>query len=299
MADAVDTLIAKLAHRQRGYVARRQLLRLGLGEQAIKYRIKLGRLIPVYAGVYAVGHLPTLPQDRAFGALLACGEGAVLSHGSAAALWGVFRRWDAPFEVTARTTHRRSGIRVHRATLTRADIRTHIGIRVTSPARTLLDIAPRVSEKTLTRAVNELRFAHHLRIADLADLLERRPRAPGARRLISFVETGDNATRSKFERDFLALTERFGLPRPQVNVYVAGREADAYFAEERVIVELDGYEFHSSKDRFRSDRDKDTEALTLDIVTVRVTQDRLEQSAAREAERLHRILALRRHRITA
>lgn len=299
MSDWIDSLIAALAGRQRGYITRAQLLAAGLSSGEITYRIKLGRLIPVYAGVYAVGHLPTLPQDRAVGALLACGKGAVLSHGSAAALWGVFRRWDVPFEVTARTARRRSGIRVHRATLTRADIRTHIGIRVTSPARTLLDIAPRVSEKTLTRAVNELRFARHLRIADLADLLERRPRAPGARRLISFVETADNATRSKFERDFLAFTERFGLPRPQVNVQVAGREADAYFARERVIVELDGYEFHSSKDRFRSDRDNDTEALTLDIVTVRVTGDRLEQSPAREAERLHRILALRRRRIAA
>lgn len=75
---------------------------------------------------------------------------------------------------------------------------------------------------------------------------------------------------------------------------VAGREVDAYFPRERVIVELDGYEFHSSKDRFRSDRDNDAHALTRDIVTVRVTDDRLERTPEREAERLHRILELRR-----
>jgi very-short-patch-repair endonuclease len=295
MAHSVDTVIAKLANRQRGYVARRQLLAAGIGAKAIDHRIKTGRLIPVYAGIYAVGHLPTLPQDRAFGALLACGKGAVLSHGSAASLWGIFKSWRMPFEVTASSARRRRGIRGHRAALIRADISTQLGVRATSPARTLLDIAPRVTEKTLSRAVNELRTARHLRIQDLADLLQRCRHHPGARRLIPFVETADNATRSKFERDFLAFTERFGLPRPQINVRVAGREADAYFPEERVIVELDGYEFHSSKHQFRADRDNDTEALTLDIVTLRMTTDRLERGPA-EAERVHRILELRRRR---
>jgi very-short-patch-repair endonuclease len=292
----VETVIAELAGRQRGYVTRRQLLDVGVGSKAIDYRIKVGRLIPVYTGVYAVGHVPSLPQDRAVGALLACGRSAVLSHGSAATLWRVFRRWDLPFAVTVPTARRRSGVRVHRASLARADVSTQLGVRVTSPARTLLDIAPRITEKTLTRAVNELRFARHLHIEQLADLLLRCPRHPGARRLIPFVETADNATRSKFERDFLAFTERFGLPRPRVNVRVAGREVDAYFPEERVIVELDGYEFHSSKDRFRSDRDNDADALTLDIVTVRVTTDRLERTPENEARRLHRILELRRRR---
>ncbi len=296
MPVSIDRQIAALAYRQRGYVTRRQLLRLGVGAEAVRYRIKTGRLIPVYAGVYAVGHLPTLPQDRAVGALLACGPGAVLSHGSAASLWGVFRRWDMPFEVTTASARRRAGIRTHRAALTRADIAKQLGVRVTSPARTLLDIAPRITERTLSRAVNELRIARHLGIEQLAELLDRCPRHPGTRRLIPFVETADNATRSKFERDFLAVAGRFGLPRPQINVRVAGREVDAYFPEERVIVELDGYEFHSSKDRFRSDRDHDADALTLDIVTVRITTDRLERAPDDEADRLHRILELRRNR---
>ena len=296
MGRGIEERIAALAARQRGYVTRRQLLDIGLRSDAISYRVKSGRLIRVYTGVYAVGHLPTLPQDRAVGALLACGPGAVLSHGSAATLWGVFRRWDSPFEVTTPSARRRPGIRVHRAALTRADITTHLGVRVTSPARTLLDIAPRVTEKTRARAVNELRTSRYLHLEELGELLERCPRHPGTRRLLPFVETADNATRSKFERDFLAFAERFGLPRPQVNVTVAGREADVYFPEERVIVELDGYEFHSSKERFRSDRKNDADALTLDIVTVRVTTDRLEGTPEEEAERLHLILELRRRR---
>jgi hypothetical protein len=100
MASAGDAAIATLAEQQRGYITRRQLLQLGLSRQSISRRLETCRLIRVYTGVHLVGHLPTLPQDRAVAALLACGRNAVLSHGSAAALWGVFRRWEEPFEVT-------------------------------------------------------------------------------------------------------------------------------------------------------------------------------------------------------
>jgi hypothetical protein len=173
LAEPIDKLIGALAARQRGYVTRPELLQRGLGADAIRYRVKIGRLITVYAGVYAVGHVPTLPQDRAVGALLACGPNAVLSHGSAAVLWGIFKRWDLPFEVTVPTIRRRSGIRVHRAVLARADIGRQLGIRVTSVARTLLDTAPRMSDKTLRRAVNDLRRAGQLRLPDLGEVVDR------------------------------------------------------------------------------------------------------------------------------
>lgn len=292
----IEQAIAALASKQRGYVTRRQLLALGLSAQAIKYRIKTGRLIPVYAGVYAVGHVPTLPQDRAYGALLACGPGAVLSHGSAASVWGVFRRWDMPFEVTAPSPRSRPGIRTHRAKLTRADIRIQAGLRVTSPARTLLDIAPRIREKTLTRAVNDLRRQRHLRLDDLAELLGRCPRHPGAGRLRPFVEEGGGWTRSDLEDRFKAFCRRFGLPQPEINVKVAGKEVDAYFPDERLIVELDSYEFHSDKATFRSDRDRDANALVLDLATVRITDDRLKETPEKEARRLLAILERRRRR---
>src|SRR5436190_24273079 len=151
VADEVDRRIAALADRQRGYVRRKQLLSVGVTARAIEYRIKTGRLIPVYAGIYAVGHVPALPQDRAYGALLACGPDAVLSHGTAAAAWGVFKLWEVPFEVTAPYVHRRRGICLHRAALERRDITVQLGLRVTSPARTILDIVPRLSDKALTR----------------------------------------------------------------------------------------------------------------------------------------------------
>jgi len=294
VAVSLDPLIATLAKRQRGYVTRQQLLDAGLGEQAIKYRLKTSRLIPVYAGVYAVGHLPTLPQDRAVGALLACGPGAVLSHGSAAALWGIFQRWEMPFEVTATSAHSRRGIRVHRAALTRKDIRIQLGIRVTSPARTLLDNCPRLRDKALTRAVNELRLQRHLRLTELAELLERFPRNRGASRLRPFLQPPGGLTRSEFEDAFLEFAERHGLPQPLVNTRIAGREVDALFAAERVIVELDGYKFHSSRERFERDRDGDAEMLAIGLATVRITWERMTQTPAREAERLLRILGARR-----
>lgn len=250
--------------------------------------MRTGRLITEYAGVYAVGHRPELPQDRAFGALLACGEGAVLSHGSAAAVWGIFKRWEQPFEVTAPSRHRRAGIRIHQATLARRDVTTQIGLPVTAPARTVLDNAPRLTDKALARAVNDLRRAGYLHLADLAELLERHP----AVRLRPFVERPAGPTRSEFEDAFLAFAERFGLPRPLVNTRLAGFEVDALFPGPRVIVELDGWAFHSSRESFIGDRDRDAELLARGYRTVRITWERLIEAPEREAVRLRAILAL-------
>src|SRR5579872_575571 len=109
MDAALERQIAALAKRQRGYVTRPQLMELGLTEKAIRWRAKTGRLIVVYAGVYAVGHVPSLLQDQAMAALLACGTGAVLSHGTAATVWGIFKAWKLPFEVTAAGRHTHKG----------------------------------------------------------------------------------------------------------------------------------------------------------------------------------------------
>src|SRR5947209_12573107 len=143
MVILMDEAIARLARRQRGNVTRRQLLDLGLAPGAIQHRIRTGRLIPLYAGVYAVGHLPVTPEDRAAAAVLACGKAAALSHRSALCLWGWAKPLAPPFHVTTPSRHRRRELQVHHSrALIRRDLRTHLGIRVTSPARTLLDVAP-------------------------------------------------------------------------------------------------------------------------------------------------------------
>jgi hypothetical protein len=290
---SIERKIAALAKRQRGYVTRPQLLKLGLSRKAIYYRIRIGRLIPVYAGVYAVGHLPTLPQDRAVAALLACGEGAVLSHSTAATAWGIFKRWEMPFEVAVPAMRRRTGIIVHRTMLERRDVRTQIGLRVTSAARTLFDVAPRFRDKGLRRAVADQRRAGHLHLHQLADVLDRSPHHPSTRRLRPLLDVPRGGpTRSPLEDKFLAFCERHGLPEPGVNVWVAGREVDAWFPEQRVIVELDGYDYHSDRGSFEGDRDNDATALELGIPTVRITEQRLDETPEREAERLRRILRL-------
>jgi hypothetical protein len=290
----VERQIARIAERQRGLVGRRQLLALGLGTEAIKYRLRTGRLFLVYPGVYAVGSRPSDPRAFALAAVMACGPDAALSHASAAFLWGLRERLDHPVEVTVPRNRAPRGVRVHRArTLLDRDFRTHLGIRVTSPARTVLDWAPRLTDAQLARAVNEARLDKYanLKLPELADILARFPRHPDATRLKWFVQrpTG-GPTRSEFEDAFLAFTQRFGLPTPQTNVTLAGHLVDAFFPIQNLIVELDGYDFHQGRKSFETDRERDADTLAAGHPTVRVTWERMTDTPQREADRLQRIL---------
>ncbi len=229
--------------------------------------------------------------------MLACGPDAVLSHFSAAALWGFIQRWPAPPELTVPARRRPAGVRVHvHPALESQDIRRHRGIRVTSPARTLLDIAPRLSEIALARAGNEARLTSGLRPAHLEEVLRRYPHHPGARLLRPFLEHPTGPTRSEFEDRFVAFAREYGLPTPLVNTRVCGFLVDAYFPTERVIVELDGWDFHQSRRSFEDDRDRDATTLAAGIPTVRITWERLTGSPDREAARLRAILRQRRAR---
>ncbi|MGZ4185979.1 MAG: DUF559 domain-containing protein [Solirubrobacteraceae bacterium] len=229
--------------------------------------------------------------DRAYAAVLACGPGALLSHGSAASLWGIYDRWWTPFEVIVSTGRVRPGIRIHRANVDRRDVRRHLGIRVTSPARTVFDNAPRLTAKALTRKVNELRIARRLKLEHLAELAARLPRHPGTSRVSRLIEIPRGPTRSELEDVFAAFGTRFDLPPFQFNARVAGYEVDVLFPKQRVIVELDGYEFHGTRQSFERDRERDAATLAAGHVTVRITWERLTQVAEKEARRLHAILA--------
>jgi hypothetical protein len=299
MAEALDKLIAALAAKQYGYVTLEQLLAIGLGRRAVQYRVSIGQLIRVHAGVYAVGHVNITPVARAFAAVLACGQGAVLSHGSAATLWGYNKRWDMPFEVTVTTARRRPGITVHRSrALTRRDLDRQLGVPVTSPARTTLDITPRLTDRRLARVVNDARHAKLLHLDDLADVLERNPTHPGTGRLRPFVENPTNPSRSPLEDDFITFVKRHGLPMPVTNTYLHGYEIDVLYPAERVIVELDSESYHSSRTSFRGDRRRDAVLLADNYVTVRITEDRLQGEAEEEARRLRAILDERRRTLT-
>lgn len=293
MLDTIDRRIAALASRQHGVVTRRQLLDLGVGKDAIVHRLKIGRLIPLHRGVYAVGHRPVSRHAHALAAVLACGPGAALSHGSAATLWGITKHWQSPLEVTARTERQRPGLDIHRSsTLTARDQTIHFGIPVTSPARTLLDHAARLNDIALGRAVNDLRRAGYLRLVDFAELLPRHPNAQAANRLRKHLAHPDRApTRSEFEDAFLDFARRYDLPEPEVNAHVAGHEVDMLFPAHRLVVELDGYEYHRGREQFEGDRDRDADLLAARIATVRVTWQRFHLTPSREASRLQAILA--------
>jgi len=283
-----------LARRQYGHVTRAQLLEIGLGRGAIAARLANGSFVAVFAGVYAVAPGRDDPTARAAAAVLACGPTAVLSHSSAATLWGMTQRWTMPIEVTAAVDRRRPGIATHRCTtLTRVDTRRQLGIRVTSPARTLLDIGPDTPSREFTRMVNDARRDGYVHLATLTDLLARCPHHPGAAKLKPFVHEPHGPTRSEFEDRFLAFVIRYGLPTPQFNVHLNGREVDVLFADQKLIVELDGWAFHNDRTAFADDRDRDAEMLKIGYATMRVTWERLRDSPDREAARLREILGER------
>ena len=296
--DSVDRAIAAIAKRQGGHITAKQLRGLGLSRDAIHHRVRRGLLIAVFRGVYAVGHLPTNPIDRARGALLACGPTAALSHGSAASLYEVVQRWRLPFEVIVSGDRRPNGIRVHRSTsLLPRDIVIHQGVRVTSPALTLLHIAPGLNDSRLTRATNTLRMGqrNQLTTARIEDVLQRFPRHPGTKRLRAVLGIArKEPTRSDLEDDFERFARRFELPPYVLNEHFCGYRVDFYFAEQQLIVETDGWDTHQTKQAFEADRLQDAEILAkTGIPTFRTTRERVRKQSAQEAARLHSALGRR------
>jgi hypothetical protein len=141
--------------------------------------------------------------------------------------------------------------------------------------------------------VNDARLTNTFHLTDLAELLDRHPHAPATKRLGPFLyATG--TTRSELEDKFVAFARRYGLPEPTINMRMGRTEPDILFGDERVIVEIDSWRFHSDRGAFESDRDRDAERLAAGFETVRVTEERLDNTPVREAERLHAILRARR-----
>jgi hypothetical protein len=288
-------VIRAKARRQHGLITRAQLLALGLSAKAIMHR--LGRnLFPVHRGVYAVGRPVETPLQRAAAARLACGPGAALSHEWALWLWGFVAAVPrGPCHVTARGDQRPPGVVTHhpRRALTRNDIRTHRGIRVTSPARTLLDCAPRLPAKRLYRIAADARRSGHLHMNSLIQTLMRFPHQKGRARLLGLVDGLQNPTRSDLEDVFLDFCRRYELPTPLVNSRVAGHEVDMLFPESKLIVELDGWEFHRDRHVFESDRDREVDTAVAGFLTVHITWARLMRAPAREAARLAKLVVSR------
>jgi very-short-patch-repair endonuclease len=269
---SVDALIAQLAGAQHGVVARRQLGALGVGRGAIDRRVQRGRLHVVHRGVYAVGHRALTQHGHWMAAVLAAGLGAMLSHHSAAALWGIRPTSRARIDVTVpRTLHATKHLHPHCAVLPQDEVATHQGIPVTTAARTLLDLAATLDLRQLERAFNEAEVQNLGAETSVADLLDRYPHHRGTTNLRTLLLNARSSTRSELEAEFLAFLDHHRLPRPETNTIIEGMEVDAAWREHHLIVELDGYAHHGTRAAFEADRRRDRKLIAAGWTVLRVT----------------------------
>jgi very-short-patch-repair endonuclease/predicted transcriptional regulator of viral defense system len=287
----VDEEIAALAARQHGMVTRRQLEAFGLSRSAVGRRARDGRLHRVHRGVYAVGHPVLTANGHRMAAVLACGPGAALSHASAAALWGIRPTNATRIDVSVRESGgraKRQRIRVHRATGLRADeVTTDQAIRVTTPARTLLDLASSLPRRALERALDQAEVLELFDLHELRAAVDRHRGERGAGRLAGALDehtAGTTLTKSKLEERMLAICDRHGLPRPKVNAWVEGLEVDFLFAAQRLVVEADSYQFHRSRAAFERDRERDAILARAGHRTLRFTHRQMARNGAMVAE---------------
>jgi hypothetical protein len=240
--------------------------------------------------VYAVGHVQRSPVARADAAVMACGSRAALSHDSAAALNGI-RQWPRVPEIGSTIQHRRPAIRSHR-TLTRGDVTYRQGIRVTTIARAIADIASRVTDVELTRAIHEAPRNRDLSDRGLARLYALCPRAARV------FDSEEAPSRSIFQHTFRAFLELRGHPIPVFEANWHGFEVDAYYEDHQLIIELDGYLDHHLPDRFEDDRERDALAIELGHATLRITWKRLTRKPRELDRQLRAILAAHAPRVS-
>jgi hypothetical protein len=268
---SIDGRIAQVARLQHGMVTTGQLVEAGLETSAISKRVRSGRLHRIHQGVYAVGHQGLSEEARWMAAVLACGPGALLSHGAAAVHWGLLRPLDGPIDVTVPTQNgrkRRRGIRIHRCGTFKAPLRPQgtekrlapVTVRdhipVTTVARTIADLPSTLPPRLVRRAIRQAEFL----------------------RLPVGIET--DHTRSDLERDFLRLCRRYGLPLPEVNVLVDGLTVDFLWRDARLVVETDSYATHGGTVAFEDDKARDLRLRRLGYSVHRFSERQLELEPA-------------------
>lgn len=265
------TPLADLARKQGGVVTLNDLRRLGIGEDAVQKRVRAGSLHRLHRGVYAVGHLALTPRGILLAAVFAGGPGAVASHRSAAALWGIRQHNGSKHDVTAPARRRSKKIAFHQARLAPDDVITVDGISCTTVARTLLDLADLIPRDPLARAIHEAEVKRVLDHRDIEGVIERGNGRRGVKVLAELTRQDVTVTRSELERRFLSVVDAVGLPRPSPNTEDLGPEIDAIWPEARVTVELDGAATHMTRKKFESDRRRDAELQANGWRTLRFT----------------------------
>jgi very-short-patch-repair endonuclease len=298
-----DARVAQIAAAQRGLATRAQLRLAGLTDSQIDGRLRRGQLRRIHQGVLTVSSGATPDWFAETAALLACGPLAVLSHLTA------LRAWALPaadrgggheqIAITVQRGDRRrshTGITVHRTTnLPDRQVRRIQGLRVTDPARTLADVAPRLTPRQLERVLDEALARRLTSFARLQEaIVARRATANLARLVAARDGTGARTvTESEAEERFLQLIREAGLPEPLWQVELHGYRVDAYWPEARFAVEIDGFQWHSGRRHFERDRLKDRTLADHGIQTTRITWDQIAHQALQLAAHISRQIAIR------
>jgi len=286
--------VEALAARQHGVVTRAQLRQLGLSRDRVLSWLRRGRLYERHRGVYAVGRAELSRRGEWLAAVWACGEGAVLSHFSAAALHAMAPERGTDVHVsTTGAVRSRPGIVVHRTRhLDPADVMHHGLLTVTRQPRTLVDLADVVAYPELRGIADGLR---RLDLPALQAAQERAPNRRGAARVARLVASDRRRTRSAFERRFLRFCTAHGLPQPDAtNVRHAGHEVDALCGAARLAVELDGRAHHERRAQMRADRRRDADLQLAGLRVLRLVWEQLDRDeAAATAMLVERLLAVR------
>jgi hypothetical protein len=293
--------LAALAERQHGVVSLAQLQALGLGPSAVRNRVARGVLHRVHQGVYAVGHPLLSARGRWMAAVLACGPGAVLSHRSAAMLWGLHEAATAQVDVTSpgRAGRGRRGIAAHSAaTLDRRDVTAVDRIPCTTVARTLLDLAELLDRPGLERACER---AERLGLFDgraVEEVLARATGRSGSAALAAVLEAWRPEvlrTRSELERRFLGLCSAADVPRPEPNAWIplpggGAIEVDFLWRGAGLVVETDGHCFHGTRRAFEDDRRRDQRLLVAGFTVARFTWRQVLERPREVAATVRRLL---------
>ena len=288
---AAEAIVARIAAAQHGVVTTRQLREAGFGRHAIARRVAGGWLVRVHEGVYQVGVFGGR-FAREMAALLACGSSSVIGRRSAVVVLGVpwlhgtFVEVVLPHEVKTG----RAGIRCVRVAPVRADeVTMRHGLRVTTPARTLVDLAAITPPAELERLVEEVQVQRLASPSEILEAIRRGAGRPGVRKLRAVADLLDEPlfTRSEAERRLKALVKAAALPKPRTNVKRASWEVDAVWDRQRLVVEVDGYRYHRTRAKFERDRRKDGQLMLAGYRVLRVTWRQL----TREPETVVAIIA--------
>jgi very-short-patch-repair endonuclease len=291
-----DHIIATLAAKQHGVVARRQLLQAGVTARQIELRLKSGRLHEIHRGIYLVGHrvLPPLAVEQA--ALLACGQGAVLSHRSAANLWHLLpypASASAWITVPPRRAVERPRINIRRTLLHSRDIRTRRGLIVTSPPRTILDLSSLIDAEQLESVAAEAAYRGLASETELRDQVAGNEGKRGVAKLrhVLNLPGGPQRTRSQGERAMLRLLRKARITGYEANARMHGYEIDLLWRNAGVAVELDGWDGHSSRVAFERDRLKAATLNSHGISVIPITGRQLRDDPDGVIDRLRRAIA--------